>query len=74
MDFLIGIFVGLSVASLLWYCLLKKRMKTIGTFVMDFTDPLKDVCRIELHENLNSLYSKKLVTFRVKVYDDDSLN
>lgn len=68
MDFLIGIFVG----ALLYY-VFGKRNKTSGTFVIDFTDPMKDVCRFELEESLNTIYSKKQVTFNVKVYEEDSL-
>lgn len=69
MDFLIGIFVG----ALLYY-VFGKRKKTSGTFVIDFTDPMKDVCRFELEESLNEMYLKKQVTFNVKVYEDDSPN
>ncbi len=69
MDFLIGIVVG---ASLCYVFGLRKRVS--GLFVMDFTDPLKDVCRIELFEDLNSLYSRKHIWLRVDVHEDNSLN
>ena len=64
MEFLIGIFVG----ALLYY-VFGARKKPSGTFVMDFTDPMKDICRIELDDNLNTLYSKKHIILRVKVQE-----
>lgn len=65
--FIIGVIVG-------WmsYSMLKGNKDVAGTFVMDFTDPFKDVCRIELDGDMNSLYSKKQIVLKVKVYEDNS--
>ena len=67
--FVIGVIVG-------WisYYLLNDHKDAAGTFVMDFTDPMKDVCRIELDDDMNTLYSKKYIVLKVKVYEDNSHN
>lgn len=63
MEFLIGVFVGIC-----FCCLIFKftRKKPSGTFVIDFSDPLKDVCRLELDEELDSIYTKKKILLNVK--------
>lgn len=63
MDFVIGIFVG---ALLCW--LFAERKKPSGTFVIDVSDPAKDVCRLELEENINSIWSKKQIILKVKTF------
>ena len=68
MEFLIGIFVG----ALLYY-VFGVRKKASGTFVIDLTDPEKDVCRMDMDESLNDIYSKKQITLNVKVYENYSL-
>lgn len=70
MEFLIGIFVG----ALLYYVFGKRRDKPSGTFVIDLTDPTKDVCNLELSENLNDIYMKKQIILNIKIYEDNSLN
>ena len=65
MEFLIGIFVG---GLLFW--LLFDHKKPSGTFIMDFSDPNKDICRLDLDEDLNDIYSKKRITLNVKTIDD----
>lgn len=67
MEFLIGIFVGL-----LLYYVFGTRKKTSGTFVIDFTDPVKDVCRLELEEDINEIYMKKQIILKVKTFEDIS--
>ena len=67
MEFLIGIFVGL----LLCYAF-GTRKKTSGTFVIDFTDPVKDVCRLELEEDINDIYMRKQIILKVKTFEDIS--
>lgn len=62
MEFLIGIFVG---GLLYWLIFCHK--KPSGTFVMDFSDPTKDVCRIELDEDINVIYSKKHILLKIKM-------
>ena len=46
--------------------------KPSGTFVIDLTDPMKDVCRFEMDESLESIYSKKQITLNLKTYGDFS--
>lgn len=65
MEFLIGIFVG----ALLYY-VFGERKKASGTFVIDTTDPEKDVCRFEMDESLNSIYMKRQILLNVRVYGD----
>ncbi len=67
MNFWLGVLVGI----LLCY-VLEKRKKPSGTFVMDLTDPTKDVCRLEMDDSLNTIYTKKQILLNVMVYEDDS--
>ena len=67
MEFIVGIFVG---GLLFW--LFFTRKKPSGVFHIDFSDPMKDVCKLELHENLNDIYSKKCMVLKIKVTGDPS--
>lgn len=70
MEFVIGIIVGLIL-----YYVFGERKKASGSFVIDMTDPEKDICRFEIDESLNEIYSKKYILLKVKVYENnDSLN
>lgn len=70
MEFVIGIIVGLIL-----YYIFGERKKASGSFVIDMTDPEKDICRFEMDESLNEIYSKKYILLKVKVYENnDSLN
>lgn len=68
MEFIVGIWVGL-----LLYYIFGMRKKPSGTFVIDLRDPEKDVCRLEMDDNLNDIYSKKQIILNVRVYENDSL-
>lgn len=68
MEFILGILIG---GLLFW--LFFERKKPSGTFVIDLTDPTKDVCRFEMDESLNSIYTKKRIVLNVKVFEDNSL-
>lgn len=69
-EFIIGIFVG----ALLFYVFVDRK-KPSGTFVFDLSDPDKDdVCRLDLHEDLNDIYSKKSIVLKIKTITDNSLN
>ena len=68
MEFIVGIWVGL----LLFY-VFGVRKKSSGTFVIDLRDPEKDVCRLEMDDSLNDIYSKKQIILNVRVYENDSL-
>lgn len=47
----------------------KTKMNPSGTFVIDFSNPMKDVCRFELAEDLNSIYTKKQILLNVETHD-----
>ena len=65
MEFVVGIIVG----AILHY-VFGARKKPSGTFVIDLTDPAKDVCRLEMDDNLNDIYSKRQITLNVRVYEE----
>lgn len=67
MNFWLGVLAGI----LLCY-ILEKSKKPSGTFVMDLTDPDKDICRLEMDDSLNTIYTKKQIILNVKVYEDNS--
>lgn len=67
MEFIIGILVG----GLLYYVFCERKRPS-GTFVIDLSDPVKDVCKLELDENLDSIYSKKHIVLNVKTYAEQS--
>ena len=64
-EFVIGIIVG----AILYYAF-GVRKKPSGTFVIDLRDPEKDVCRLEMDENLNDIYSKRQIILNVRVYEE----
>ena len=68
MEFIVGVWVGL----LLVY-IFSVRKTPSGTFVIDLRDPEKDVCRLEMDDSLNDIYSKKQIILNVRVYENDSL-
>lgn len=68
---IVGI-VGVIIGYWLAYFTIKMDNRTSGTFVIDLTDPLKDVCRFEMEESLESIYSKQRITLNVKTYNDIS--
>lgn len=65
MEFLIGLVVGAVVVGMISY-ILSKRRKLSGTFVIDLSDPMKDICRLELHESLESIYKKKQIILNIE--------
>ena len=65
--FLGGLFIGVGLTILF-----RKKQKPSGSFVIDFRDPLKDVCTLELEEDLNSIYAKELIILTIKTYGDIS--
>lgn len=68
-DFVVGIAVGMIL-----YYVFCSRKKTSGTFVIDFTDPEKDVCRLEMDESLIDIYEKDHIILKVRVYEENSPN
>lgn len=69
MYFGIGLIVGVLI-GLLIHALFKP--KASGSFIMDFSDPLKDICRLDLAEDLNSIYTKKRIILQVVTHESDS--
>lgn len=65
MDFLIGFVFGLFSIGLIVY-FIHKRKKPSGSFVIDFSDPMKDVCRLELDESIDRIYEKKRIVLNIK--------
>lgn len=68
MEFLIGLFVGLLFCYLFDW-ITDKNKRPSGTFIIDFRDPEKDVCKLELEESLDDIYEKREITLRVKTFD-----
>ena len=67
MEFLIGIFVGfISCGILVCIAFRLDRKKSSGTFIIDFSDPMKDICRLELSESIDSIYEKKEIKLDIK--------
>lgn len=62
--------IGVGVGMLLYHILFDHD-RAAGTFILDFTNPEKDVCKLDLEESLNTIYSRKYIWLRVKVYGDD---
>ena len=76
MDFLVLIIIigitGMIIGGGITYFILISDNKPSGTFVIDLTDPMKDVCRFEMDESLETIYSKKQIVLNVKTYGDFS--
>ena len=62
MDFVIGIVVGIIV-SYIFFQFTKREPS--GTFVIDLSDPMKDVCKLELEEDLETIYKKKYMILNI---------
>lgn len=67
--FIVGIFVGVAL-----YYISAERKAISGEFIIDFSDPMKDVCTFVLHEDINIIYEKKQILLDVKAYGADSQN
>ena len=74
MQFILGLLAGLFLGAITAVVLFSKTEKQSGTFVIDFSDPAKDVCRLELETDINELYSKKHMVLAIKTYGENSLN
>lgn len=68
--FLLGCLIGVLVSYI--YRKLHKP-KTSGTFVMDFSDPTRDACRLVLEENLNDIYKKKYMILQIETHESQAL-
>ena len=65
--FVLGIIVG----SILFYVFCDRK-KPSGTFIIDVSDPTKDVCRIEMYDSLNNIWYKDRITLNIKTIGDIS--
>ena len=66
MEYLIFLVAGIIVGSVITYFTINKNVKPSGTFVIDLSDPMKDICTFEMDESLDSIYSKKQIILNVK--------
>ena len=64
---IVGLVIGFSTRYIL-----NKRIKPSGTFVIDVSDPMKDICRFEMNESLDTIYAKKQIVLDVKTYAEKS--
>ena len=64
--------VGITIGFWLSCFMTTTGNKPSGTFVIDVSDPMKDVCRFEMDESLDSIYSKKQIILNVKTFGDFS--
>ena len=74
MEYLIMMVIGMIVGGGITYFTARKEFKPSGTFVIDLSDPTKDICRFEMDESLDSIYSKKQIILNVKTFCEFSPN
>lgn len=67
MEFILGLIIGVVVM-----CFFNRPQEPSGTFVMDFSNPDDEFCKLVMDEDLNSIYTKKRITLRVDAKDFDS--
>ena len=72
MEFLVCIVIGMIIGGGITYFTILSDLKPSGTFVIDVSDPMKDICRFEMTESLETIYSKKQIILDVKTYGDFS--
>lgn len=69
MELLVGIFIGIAVTLLFSQIRFKKPS---GTFIIDLSDPMKDICNLELSETLDSISMRKRIRLNVKVIEKET--
>lgn len=69
MTYFIFTVIGFLIGCLIFHLTIKISHKPSGTFIIDFSDPMKDVCRFEMEESLDSIYQKKQIVLNVKTFD-----
>lgn len=67
MGFIVGFIVGV-----IFMYLYHKQKKPSGTFVMDFSNPDEEFCKLVMDEDLDSIYTKKEIILRVDAKDFNS--
>lgn len=72
MGYLVCIIIGMIIGGGITYFTIVSEYKPSGTFVIDVSDPMKDICRFEMDESLDSIYVKKRITLNVRTYAEFS--
>lgn len=67
MEFILGLIVGVVIMH--FY---RRPPQPSGTFVMDFSNPDEEFCKLVMDEDLNSIYTKKSIILRVDAKDFNS--
>ena len=70
MEFIIGIIVGVILG--VWGYVLAHKVTPSGTFIMDFSNPEEEFCKLVMDEDLNSIYTKKTIVLRIEAKDFNS--
>ena len=70
MEFL-HVFIGVIVGMITGYFRFGRTTPS-GTFVIDVSDPMKDICRLELGESLDSMFYKKTIVLNIETHGDIS--
>ena len=65
-SILLGVVIGLLIAFVVSKF---RKPKTVGKFIMDFSDPMKDFCNLHLDEDLNVIYNMKYMTLEIETKD-----
>jgi hypothetical protein len=73
MELIIGILGGAVAGALLVYILLSRK-KPSGRFIMDFTNPAKDIFTVDLDDSFDDIYYKKHIVLEVQIFEDNSQN
>lgn len=68
MYYLLAALIGNIFGGVITYLIISKNKKPSGSFVIDISDPMRDICRLELDESLESIYSKDQIILNVKKY------
>lgn len=68
MVFLLGCLTGLFVGVTFMWIMTKKPESASGTFCIDFSDPMKDVCTLKLEQDINDIYNKERIVLNVETH------
>lgn len=63
------LFIGIAIGTVITYLAFCRKPEPVGTFLIDFSDPAKDVCRLEFDVDINDIYERKQVVLNVVTYD-----
>lgn len=74
MELVIAYLLG-CLNAILFVHIYNNMRKPSGTFIMDFSNPEEEFCKLVMDEDLNSIYTKKSIILRIDAKDfDDSQN